>query len=54
MYRQSLLKYGGAKDPNVILKDILGRGDANDDEEEDEEPNIDVLVDSFVELRRAD
>jgi Zn-dependent oligopeptidase len=44
LYRQSLLKYGGAKDPNLILHDILG----------EDEPNIDVLVDSFVELRRAD
>lgn len=43
LYRQELLSYGGAKDPNEILENILG-----------EKPKIDVLVDSFVESRRAD
>jgi mitochondrial intermediate peptidase len=37
LYRQELLRHGGAKDPNVIMKNVLG-----------EVPQIDRLVDSFI------
>ena len=42
LYRQELLRHGGAKDPNEIMKNVLG-----------EIPKIDALVDSYIELRRT-
>jgi len=45
LYRQELLKYGGGKDPNEILRDLL---------DVDESPDIEALVDSYIGLRKGD